>query len=103
MTNTFCAMKTLDLTINGFKCFNNSSFKLNNLTVLTGANASGKSSIIQSLILLKIGSGNEKAAPISLADNRYALDLGFPDSIINNELESDEVIISLDDCFCLHG
>ena len=91
-------MTILDLKINGYKCFNNSTIKLNNLTILTGANASGKSSIIQSLLLLKIGSENTKNTSIPLVDNRYALDLGFPDSIINNELESDEVIISLDDC-----
>lgn len=91
-------MKTIDLTINGFKCFNSSTIKLNNLTVLTGANASGKSSIIQSLLLMKIGSENAQNTSISLADDRFALDLGFPDSIINNELKSDEVIISLDDC-----
>lgn len=91
-------MTTLDLKIKGYKCFNDSTIKLNNLTVLTGANASGKSSIIQSLLLLKIGSENTPNTSIPLVNNRYALDLGFPDSIINNELESDEVIISLDNC-----
>ena len=34
-----------------FKCFNHAEIAMNRLTVLTGANASGKSTVIQSLIL----------------------------------------------------
>ena len=34
-----------------FKCFSQATIKMNQLTVLTGANASGKSTVIQALIL----------------------------------------------------
>ena len=34
-----------------FKCFSNSEIDLKDLTVFTGANATGKSSVIQALIL----------------------------------------------------
>ena len=41
------------LTIQRFKCFNNQKIEFSPLTLLVGANASGKSSVIQSLLLLK--------------------------------------------------
>ena len=48
-------MDKLKLTIDGYKCFEKKSeFNLNNITLLTGANSSGKSSVIQSLLLAKI-------------------------------------------------
>lgn len=89
-------MEKLELNINGFKCFRNSSFELNNLTLLTGANASGKSSVIQALLLLKLASDSvESPSLLNLKEPRYAFDFGNPDSLINNELEGDEVSISL--------
>ncbi len=42
------------LNIQGFKCFNNESFTLNDVTVLCGSNGSGKSSIIQSILLTRL-------------------------------------------------
>ena len=42
-----------DLHITNFKCFSDTSIKLNNLTILTGANAVGKSSLIHSLLLIR--------------------------------------------------
>lgn len=88
-------MEKLELHINGFKCFRNSSFELNNLTLLTGANASGKSSVIQALLLLKSASESvETLSLLNLEDTRYAFDFGNPDSLINNELEDDKVTIS---------
>lgn len=41
------------LRIVNFKCFNHFDAKLNQLTVLTGANGSGKSSIVQSILLFR--------------------------------------------------
>ena len=51
--------------IKNFKCFENQEINCNNLTILSGANASGKSSIIQS-ILLYYGSEDylDKGMPI---------------------------------------
>lgn len=40
-----------ELKLLNFKCFNQAKVEMNQLTVLTGANASGKSTVIQSLIL----------------------------------------------------
>lgn len=44
-------IKTIDL--ENFKCFKNESINFGNLTVLTGLNGMGKSSLIQSLLLLR--------------------------------------------------
>lgn len=47
-------MNKLNLSIEGYKCFKeNTTFEFNNITLLTGANSAGKSSVIQSLLLLK--------------------------------------------------
>ena len=77
--------------ISGFKCFLDTTFELNNLTVLTGANASGKSSVIQSLLLIKAG---ENRSEVDLSDNKYAFDMGDKDSLIN-ERGQDEVSFML--------
>ena len=43
----------MNITIKNFKCFSDTIIPINNLTVLAGVNGSGKSSIIQSLLLLR--------------------------------------------------
>lgn len=89
-------MEKIDITIKGFKCFVDSTFELNKMTLLTGANASGKSSVIQALLLLKDASeGEGSLSLLDLNDPRYGFDFGHPDSLINNELKSDEVTISV--------
>lgn len=91
-------MNKISFKINGFKCFENSVFELSKMTLLTGANASGKSSVIQALLLMKSASeSNESHSLLGLDDMRYAFDFGNPDSLINNELKSDVVAFSLPD------
>lgn len=46
-------MKTR-LHINGFKCFRDDTFTLKDITVLTGSNGTGKSSLIQALLLVRL-------------------------------------------------
>lgn len=75
-------MNKLNLSIEGYKCFKNeTTFELNNITLFTGANSAGKSSVIQSLLLLKkISKGRiSELNPwidLDLNDSNYALDLG---------------------------
>lgn len=91
-------MEKRNITIKGFKCFADSTFELNKITLLTGANASGKSSIVQALLLLKdAADGDGTLSLLSLDDQRYAFDFGSADSLINNELKTDEVTIALSD------
>lgn len=90
-------MEQLHLNIKGLKCFVDSTFELKKITLLTGANATGKSSVIQALLLLKDASESDGTSVLlDLKDPRYSFDFGHPDSLINNELKSDEVSISLD-------
>ena len=80
-------MNKLNLSIEGYKCFKEeTTFELNNITLLTGANSAGKSSVIQSLLLLKkISKGSiTKSNPwidLDLNDPNYALELGKYDDI----------------------
>lgn len=80
-------MNKLNLSIEGYKCFKeNTAFEFNNITLLTGANSAGKSSVIQSLLLLKkISQGNvSEQCPwidLDLNDSNYALELGKYDDI----------------------
>jgi len=46
-------MKIEQVTIKNFKCLKDTSIALNNLTLITGVNSSGKSTFIQSLLLIK--------------------------------------------------
>ena len=80
-------MNSLNLSIEGYKCFKeNTTFEFNNITLLTGSNSAGKSSVIQSLLLLKKisqGSISEQYPwiDIDLNDSNYALELGTYDDI----------------------
>ena len=41
------------ITLKNFKCFEEQSFALSNLTIVAGANGAGKSTLIQALLLLR--------------------------------------------------
>lgn len=43
-----------NLNISGFKCFKDDSFTLKEITLLTGSNGTGKSSLIQALLLVRL-------------------------------------------------
>lgn len=85
-------MRNTQLSISGFKCFEKITLNLNEITVLTGANASGKSTVIQSLLLMK---ASEDSVDISLSDARYAFDMGDKDALINSAAK-DEVEFVID-------
>jgi len=80
-------MNKLHLNIDGFKCFKEDTpFELNNITLLTGSNSAGKSSVIQSLLLLKtISQGSlpdsDSLIELNLNNEKYALELGTYDDI----------------------
>lgn len=89
-------MSKVDLTIKGFKCFIDDTISLGRLTLLTGSNASGKSSVIQSLLLLKYASESEgEEVELRLDEPRYAFDFGNSDSLINCDSLTDEVSIRI--------
>lgn len=48
-----------ELTIRGYKAIDNETLKFKNLTILTGVNSSGKSSVIQSLLMISAFTSNK--------------------------------------------
>lgn len=83
--------------INNFKCFKNQTIDLSKLTVLTGGNASGKSSAIQALLVINkaIDLMNKNNEDFVIETNDlYGLDLGIPENLIFQERENDLIEIS---------
>ncbi len=90
-------MNTLHLSIKGFKCYKDTAFDLNNITLLTGANSSGKSSIIQALLILHILANDPKKPVAELLNNKeYALELGEVFDILYQQ-EVKSATLSIDD------
>lgn len=91
------------LTITGFKCFEQASFDLNKLTVLCGNNGSGKSSVLQALLLARtsieknsilkgesydLSVWNSTPTPLN---GEYELALGILDEIVRDGNTSIEI------------
>jgi len=75
-------MKPLFLTIKRFKCFESLKLQINNLTVLTGKNSVGKSSITQAIRLLR-QAATSTAKPAQIHLNGTGFQLGTYDDILN--------------------
>lgn len=74
------------LKIKNFKCFSDQEINLNKITVLTGSNGSGKSSIIQAVLLLRESASNRSRSTSTVNLNRDPrLRLGDFEEIINDE------------------
>lgn len=99
-----------NLCLGNFKCFEDASIPLERLTLLSGVNGSGKSSVIQSLLVLRqfclrgIFSANQATLSGDLVDIGGAKDILFSaasEDIIQIELEFDtqerfKVVFSID-------
>lgn len=87
------------LRVANFKCFKEVELELPNLTVLVGANGTGKSTVIQSLLLIR--NAKETISNSVLLNGPYGLELGTNASVIYQEAENDilyfEVVDELDD------
>lgn len=85
-----------EVTLQNFKCFNNVSIKLGNLTILAGLNGSGKSSLIQSLLVLR-----QSFLSGDLLDGRLDLDgelikLGTGRDLLNEDAEENKLGFQLE-------
>ncbi len=72
----------IELSILNYKCFESQVIQLGDLTILAGANAAGKSSTIQSLLLLKRACDRGAQKRVYL-NNLYGLDLGTSYDVLN--------------------
>ncbi len=80
------------LHIEAFKCFEKESLEFRNLTVLTGTNGSGKSSIIQSLLQLALHTNRDYSSPLL----KYLDFISDFDEVSNFNMDSDEYNLSID-------
>lgn len=78
------------LSIKNFKCFKESSLELNDLTLLVGANGYGKSSVIQSLLLMRSSIGQPPQSRIAL-NGKYSLALGTSSAVLNQNASGSEL------------
>lgn len=84
------------LELTNFKCFSHAELEFKNLTILTGANATGKSSVIQALILAehtnKCGLNFDgKWEKISIDINQvFGFQIGAPNALVSQNPEEEE-------------
>ncbi len=76
------------LRIVNFKCFKEQEFILPNLTVLVGSNGMGKSSVIQSLLLIRNAREMHDYSDRIALNGPYGLELGTNVSVINQYAET---------------
>lgn len=96
-------LKTLELT--NFKCFQQQAIDFRPLTLLTGVNSAGKSTVIQSLLLLQQTFAEHWENPeVQLAGE--FINLGLPDDVLNSNAENDIFSIGIETdqtIFSLHA
>ena len=90
-----------NLYIKNLKCFDEISLPLSPLTLLTGFNAAGKSTSIQSLLLISQALRSSKnISEIPL--NGDLIQLGSPGSVLNENATDSQIVIQLDNSdYCL--
>lgn len=84
------------LTIENFKCFKKQEFVFPCLTVFVGANGMGKSTVVQSLLLIRSAKEMRDSSSVAL-NGPYGLELGTSASIINQDVDSNEIRFSVKD------
>lgn len=88
----------LTLQIENYKCFKESQpVTINDLTVLAGQNSVGKSSIIQSLLLLHLGVQKKEVGQMYVNSPELNLELGTASELPNMDSESEKFTIALYD------
>lgn len=80
------------LFVRNFKCLVEQEINLNYLTILAGANAVGKSSVVQSILLLKKSFENIERKEVLISDV-FNINLGLPRDIISKDRSSEEIYI----------
>lgn len=83
------------ITTENYKCFSRQSFPLAPLTVLTGENAGGKSSLLQ-ILALSQQSWLEQMFERGLLINGAELKLGKCEDILNKQVDSEIIVFELE-------
>src|SRR6266478_9925193 len=80
-----------------FKCFEQQKIPLKPLTLLAGLNSSGKSTIIQALLLLRQSSLENLLPNVGLTLNGKLAQLGTAKDVLFEEADNDEIAFELKD------
>ncbi len=83
------------LDLKNFKCFEKLSLPFSPLTILTGFNAGGKSSVYQSLLLLSQSMRTNRRQPATLILNGNLVKLGTPGELIHSRATQKEIAIGI--------
>lgn len=84
------------ITMKNFKCFQDQTIRISPLTLLSGINSSGKSTVIQSLLLLR-QSYNERLLDKGLSLNGEYVDVGTgKDVLFERANEPEEITIGIE-------
>ena len=73
-------MKIEKLKLDDFKCMVNHEIEFRNLTIMTGTNASGKSSVIQALLLYSHALNHKQNGSLDVRD-ALGIDIGSPTNL----------------------
>lgn len=82
------------ISIRNFKCFQRLHLPLRPLTVLTGANGAGKSTIIQAILLARQASEDDRTNVVQL-NGPYALEIGEAEDALSADAEDQSIEVSL--------
>jgi predicted ATPase len=83
------------LHLHNFKCFENQSFQLKPLTLLTGLNSTGKSSVLQSLLLLRQSYLEGLLATTGLMLKGHLMNIGVGKDALFEGARGDEIGIDI--------
>lgn len=92
-------MKKIVLELKNFKCFQDLQLGLNDLTVFLGANATGKSSILQSILIYlqaATKANRNNNAQMSLYQD-FGYDLGCVENLLCKDAKDQNITISIDE------
>jgi predicted ATPase len=84
------------LALKNIKCFEDQSFRFSALTVLCGANSAGKSTIIQSLLLLRQSYNDDNFASQEIALMGTYFSVGHLSDLICHNAKESQLLIQID-------
>lgn len=82
------------ISLENFKCFRKKEIAFNALTLLTGVNSSGKSSVIQALLMMQQTFAERRLEPEARLSGEL-VNLGLPDDVLYTDAEKDGFAICL--------
>jgi predicted ATPase len=83
------------LTLRNFKLFDNQSFNLKSLNLLSGLNSSGKSTLLQSLLLLRQSYQQDLLPEVGLALNGNLVCIGTAQDALFERAEEDSITFEI--------